>query len=113
MDIMPLDSSEDLDSFYDASFFTQNKNSPPRGPLFHEIILSTFSIPSPDPFDKIQPLSGSAKVSVEKDDEGNTTASAEISVQSEDGTYEASAEVSVNQDGSVSGKASAGINWKD
>jgi len=79
---------------------------------FATTILTSFQMPSSGKSFKIAPMGGSASVSAEKDSDGNTTAEAEITVSSEDGTFEVSGSASVDQDGNTSGKIEASINWQ-
>lgn len=79
---------------------------------FAKTILAKIRMHSSERSLKISPMDGSATVSAEKDSDGNTTLEADVTVSSDDGTFEVTASGSVDQDGNTSGKVEASINWE-
>lgn len=82
-----------------------------EGILARAILMSDRS--SSQNIHRFVPMGGSANISVEKDSDGDTSASVEVEHTSDDGKVSVSGEVKIDQDGTVSGSASVGINWKD
>jgi hypothetical protein len=60
----------------------------------------------------LAPMGGSISGAAEKDPDGNTTAEIEVTVSSDDGSFEVTATGSVNQDGNASGRVEATYNWQ-
>ena len=80
-----------------------------NGAGWAKIILASFQLTSSGKSINIAPMSGSVNVSVEKDPEGDTSATADITISNDNSHVKG--EVSVDQDGNVSGKVEVGISW--
>jgi hypothetical protein len=72
-------------------------------------ILGDLQLTSSGKSFKIRPMAGEANVSIEKDNEGNTSATVEVTVSNDSGYVKT--EGSVDQDGNVSGRIEAGVSW--